>query len=118
MPKGHKTRKTVEKEVLRERLRAKVGAALDPMTDAQISNACGIKYLVAREKATGKFRKLSEAEATLAIGNESETEVIEVWEERPNVQAFTDLLNRTIDKPIEQVNVDAHVEGVYRWKGE
>ena len=115
---GSKNHATIEKELLREQLRRMVAASLEPMVAAQVANSQGIKYLVAREKHTGKFRKLTEAEATLAIGNESETEVIEVWEERPNVQAFTDLLNRTIDKPIEQVNVDAHVEGVYRWKGE
>jgi hypothetical protein len=34
-------------------------------------------------------------------------EVIEVWEKDPSVQAFTDLMNRTIDKPIEQMAVDA-----------
>jgi len=50
------------------------------------------------------------------MGQESDTEVIEVWEERPNVQAFTDLLNRTIDKPIEQVNADVKGDFVIAWK--
>jgi hypothetical protein len=114
--KGYKEKQTLDKEVLREQLRARVAAALNPMTDAQIANAQGIKYLVAREKKTGKFKKLSEAEAIIAMGQESDTEVIEVWEERPNVQAFTDLLNRTIDKPIEQVNADVKGDFVIAWK--
>jgi hypothetical protein len=114
--KGYKEKGTLEKEALREQLRAKVAASLGPMTDAQIANAQGIKYLVAREKKTGKFKKLSEAEAIIAMGQESDTEVIEVWEERPNVQAFTDLLNRTIDKPIEQVNADVRGDFVIAWK--
>jgi len=29
-------------------------------------------------------------------------EIIEVWEKDPSVQAFTDLLNRALDKPAEQ----------------
>lgn len=118
MPKGHKTHKTVEKELLRERLRAIVGAALEPMTEAQVANAQGVKYLVARNKRTGEFKKLSEAEAILKMGQESDSEIIEVWEERPSVQAFTDLMNRTIDKPTEQVSADVKVDAVIRWKGE
>lgn len=102
----------IEKEALRAKLREKVAAALDPMTDAQIANAQGIKYLIAREKKTGKFKKLSEAEAILALGQESDSEVIEVWEERPNVQAFTDLLNRTIDKPTETLQATVTVAGI------
>jgi hypothetical protein len=32
-------------------------------------------------------------------------EIIEVWEKDPSVQAYTDLLNRALDKPAEQVQV-------------
>ena len=106
----------LEKEAARAMLRQMVTANLGPMVQAQIANAQGIKYLVAREKKTGKFKKLSEAEAIIDMGQESDTEVIEVWEERPNVQAFTDLLNRTIDKPIEQVNADVKGDFVIAWK--
>lgn len=102
-PKGSREKGTVEKEALREILRAKVAEKLEPMIEAQIANSMGIKYLVARDKATGKFEKLTEARAKAKLeGKGSDLESIEVWEERPNVQAFTDLLNRTIDKPAEQ----------------
>jgi hypothetical protein len=30
-------------------------------------------------------------------------EIIEIWEKEPSVAAFTDLLNRALDKPQEQV---------------
>ena len=49
----------------------------------------------------------------------ADTEVIEVWEKDPSVQAFTDLLNRAIDRPMEQeqqINLDAHVD--YGWRTE
>lgn len=107
-PKGAKNKATVDKEALREELRTQVRASLAPMVEAQIANAMGIKYLIARVKATGKFVKLTEAQARLKEGTESDTEIIEVWEKDPSVQAFTDLMNRTIDmpaKPPEQVNM-------------
>jgi len=39
-----------------ERIREMVAAAQDEMVAAQIEAAKGIKYLVAREKKTGKFK--------------------------------------------------------------
>lgn len=107
-PKGAKNKATVDKEALREELRAQVRASLAPMVEAQIANAMGIKYLIARQKLTGRFVKLTEAQASLREGVESDEEIIEVWEKDPSVQAFTDLMNRTIDmpaKPPEQVNM-------------
>ena len=44
-------------------------------------------------------------------------EVVEVWEKDPSTQAFTDLLNRALDKPREQVfdvNVGAQDELIKR----
>jgi hypothetical protein len=111
-PKGSKNKSTLDKELLREQLRAIVAESLRPMTDAQVANAQGIKYLVARNKRTGEFKKLSEAEAILKMGQESDSEIIEVWEERPNVQAFTDLMNRTLDKPTEHVAATVTVQGL------
>src|SRR5689334_7350167 len=95
-----------DKERAREQLRTKVLEHLDAMTEAQIASAKGINYLVSRDKKSGKFKVLSAEDAKkLLDGEQSEVEVIEVWKERPNTPAFTDLLNRTIDKPAEQVDV-------------
>lgn len=101
--------KVLEKEAMRERLRAMVSAEFSPLIAAQLENAKGIKFLVARQKSTGKFTRLTEAQARLKEGQESDTEIIEVWEKDPSVQAFTDLMNRAIDKPVEQVVMDADV---------
>ncbi len=100
-PKG---KQTLEKEALREIVRRRVARELKPLLDAQISNAKGLKYLVVRQKTTGKFLRVTEAMARVRQGAEDEdgTETIEVWEKDPSVQAFTDLLNRAIDKPKEQ----------------
>jgi hypothetical protein len=119
-PKGSIEPKRIEKEEARARLRALVMASMDPLVQAQIDNAKGIKYLVAREKKSGKFRRLTEAQALLQVGGEeaNDLEIIEVWEKDPSVQAFTDLMNRTIDKPVEQVTAEVTGGLVIRWQGE
>lgn len=96
MPAGHRTQKTLTKELARERVRVKITERLDALIDAQVANAQGIKYLVARDPKTGKFERIAAAQVTGEA-------VIEVWEKDPSVQAFTDLMNRAIDKPREQV---------------
>lgn len=120
-PKGSKSPATFEKEALRQALRLEVQANVKPMVAAQIANAIGIKYLVARERKGGKFVRLSEAKVKEILdGKESEHEVIEVWEKDPSIQAFTDLLNRTIDKPAEVVDATLSHSGtvVFKWGGE
>src|SRR4051812_2454369 len=89
-PKGHKTKATLDKLAAREYVREQVTAALEPLIAAQISNAMGIKYLVVRQKSTGKFLRVGELRAKTLSDDE---EIIEVWEKDPSVQAFTDLVN-------------------------
>lgn len=100
-PKGYKAPKTLDKLAARERVRAFVIERLGPMLEAQAAHACGLKYLVTRHKTTGKFIRVTEAMARARQGSEEET--IEVWEKDPSVQAFTDLLNRALDKPADQL---------------
>lgn len=97
-PKGFKAKTTLDKLAAREYVRQRVTAALGPLLDAQVANATGIKYLVARDPKTGKFERIGQAGVT----NEA---AIEVWEKDPSVQAFSDLLNRALDKPKEQEQV-------------
>lgn len=98
--KGHKAPKTLEKEAAREHVRLRVTAELDPLLDAQLAHAKGLKYLVVRDRTTGKFLRVTEAMARQKMG--AHEEIIEVWEKDPSVQAFGDLLNRALDKPKEQ----------------
>lgn len=108
--KGTKWASTLSKEAAREALRQMVTEHMRPMTEAQIANASGLKYLVARQRKGGKFVHLT-AELAEAIisGEETEYEAIEVWEKLPNVQAYTDLMNRALDKPAESVNLEANL---------
>lgn len=94
-PKGQQT---LDKEAARAFVRARVITALGPLIDAQLANAKGLAYLVTRDKKTGKFIRVGPAMAGLAGA-----ETIEVWEKDPSVAAFTDLMNRAIDKPAEQI---------------
>ena len=96
---GSKFAKTITKEQAREALRAIVMQHFAPLIEGQIANAKGLRYLVVREKTTGKFLRVGEAGARGLKANE---EIIEVWEKEPSVPAFTDLMNRTLDKPMEQ----------------
>lgn len=98
----------MEKEAARQILRELVMAEIGPMTEAQIANAKGIKFLVLRHTKTGKFIKRIE-QADGAVELDPEHEIVEVWAKDPSVQAFTDLMNRTLDKPAETLK--ATVEG-------
>lgn len=89
--------RSIEKAVLREETRRLIAPHLPRLIAAQIENGAGLKYVVTRDKKTGKFLRVGPAQAA----NPTE-ETIEVWEKDPSVQAFTDLMNRVIDKPAEQ----------------
>lgn len=119
-PKGSKNKATLkaefDKEALRAELRARVQAKLGPMIDAQIANAAGIKYLVLRHAKSGKFIKRIEDPESADIKLDPGTEIIEVWAKDPSVQAFTDLMNRTIDKPTETVESSVAHSGVVRFE--
>ena len=96
-PKGSLGPEQLDKIAMRELVRQRVGERLDELVDAQIANALGISYLVTGDKKTGKFIRVGPAMASRA--NE---ETIQVWQKDPSVPAFTDLMNRAIDKPAGQ----------------
>ncbi len=102
--KGRKYPKTMEKLEARRVFQETVIREMGPLVRAQIANAQGIKYLVVRERRGGKFKRVAESMAKLAENGKlgKDEEIIEVWEKDPSVQAFTDLMNRALDKPKEQ----------------
>lgn len=101
-PKGTKNPSTYTKEAAREALRQLVLQEMRDLVGAQMANAKGLKYLVVRDKKSGKFLRVTEAMAKARSGKDEDEETIEVWEKDPSVQAFTDLMNRALDKPKEQ----------------
>lgn len=102
MPKGYKTQKTLDKEAARVAVREVVIRHMNRMLQSQIAHAIGIGHLYTRDK-TGKFNKIenqAEVDRLLREGNEDEDYWI--FTKDPSVQAFTDLMNRALDKPKEQ----------------
>jgi len=111
MPKGYKQQKTIEKEAARAALRQIVLENMNEMVDAQVKHAKGISYLVVRGKKGGRFEKVTKEMIDGGI-LESEDHIVEAWEKEPSVQAFTDLMNRAIDRPAEQkFEVDLNLKG-------
>ena len=113
-PKGTRGRGTMDKIAAREFVRQQVTAELRPLLNAQFANAKGLKYLVTRDAKTGKFTRVTQA---MLAASEGDPDVhIEVWEKDPSVQAFTDLMNRALDKPAEQKQeVDLDVSLKIEW---
>ena len=94
--KGSHNRATVSKVEAREIVRQVIMRDAEEMTAAQIAAAKGLKYLVTRDAKTGKFVRVTQS--TL----DSIETLVEVWEKDPSTAAYTDLMNRALDKPKEQ----------------
>ena len=84
----------------RQRVRDIVTPHILEMIAAQVANAKGLSYLVYRDEETGKFERVRDVTEV-----DQDQVTIEVWQKDPSVQAFTDLMNRAIDKPQEHVEI-------------
>lgn len=93
-----------------------VTAEMAELAKAQFANAKGIKFLMVREKGSGKFLKVTkDAAEKLDPANE----IIEVWEEKPSVEAFKTLMDRALDQPAKPTeNLNANVRHEIIWKGD
>ena len=106
-PKGFKATHTLEKEAQRELVRQLVGQQLTPMVQAQIRHAIGVGHLMLRDEETQRFERVvttgdplkDEAVIDAAV---STGRACWIYLKDPSVQAFSDLLNRALDKPKEQ----------------
>ena len=101
--KGTKWPSTITKERAREALRVYVLGHFKPLVDAQIENAKGISHFFLRDAKTGRFELVTDEKAILtALNSGQEGSHFYVYTKDPSIQAFTDLMNRTLDKPREQ----------------
>jgi len=108
----------LSKEEARELVRKRILQDLEPMVRAQILHSQGINHLMLRQK-DGTFKRsdnIEEIEAALNSGDENS---YYIFTKDPSVQAFTDLMNRALDKPKEQEQ-EVAVKGdfVIRWADE
>lgn len=117
---GVKLPSTISKEMAREALREIVTAHMAEMTQAQIAHAKGISHFMLRDPKSGKFERLTDADqiaAALNADGAEEGSTYYIWAKDPSVQAYTDLMNRALDKPKEQeqvINLKGSVEIVER----
>lgn len=101
--KGTKNKKTVETERRLQAMKDLVMKEIRPMTMAQIQHAKGVSYMVLRH-SDGTYARATDQkqiDAACKMGGEA----FQIFTQAPNVQAFTDLMNRTFGKPAENVNV-------------
>lgn len=109
--RGYKFPKTLAKEAARERVRQFVQEHMAEMLAAQAQHAIGISHFMLRRE-DGTFERATSPEAILAALNSGDENSYYVFTKDPSVQAFTDLMNRALDKPKEQAqDVNLNVSG-------
>jgi hypothetical protein len=116
MPKGYKTRKTIAKEEARELLRQMIAKDLEKLIAAQIDNAMGIRHAFLRD-GQGRFIQLTDPkQIEIALNSGDEGKYYWTYTKDPNIQAFTDLMNRALGKPVEPMQVEQQGAIEIRWK--
>jgi hypothetical protein len=122
-PKGVLWPSTIAKQQARELTRQFITERIPRLLEAQLNNAEGIGHLMLRDPETGKFErvvssgdpKVDEAliDAAIAQGKQQ----CWIYLKDPSVQAFTDLMNRALDKPKEQA-LEVNVKGELKAKSD
>jgi hypothetical protein len=114
-PAGRKELKTLEKEQAREYVRQVVTARLGSLLEAQLDNAEGIRHLMMRDPKSGKFERITgdAKQIDKALKSKNATWI---YTKDPSIAAFTDLLNRAIDKPAEHIQVAGEGNITIRWQ--
>jgi hypothetical protein len=101
LPKGFKFSATLKKEETREIVREMITAQMGPMIRSQVQHAIGIQHCFLRRE-DGTFERSDDPDKILAALNSGDETSYYIFTKDPSVQAFTDLMNRAIDKPKEQ----------------
>lgn len=120
-PPGRLDNATIDKLLKRERVRELVCAKLDPLVTRQIEHAMGIDHFFMRNEKTKQFERVTDPVMIEAALNAGDRESYYwIFTKDPSVQAFTDLMNRALDKPAEQLKVTGEdggpVQHVLSWK--
>lgn len=77
------------------------------MLEAQVLHAQGINHMMLRGP-DGKFERATDPDQIIAALNSGDENSYYIFTKDPSVQAFTDLMNRALDKPSEPVQEHAH----------
>jgi len=114
-PHGTKNENTLEKAQARELARQMITARLGSLLEAQLDNAEGIRHLMMRDPKTGKFERVTGDAKQIDKALKSKN-ACWIYTKDPNVQAYTDLLNRAIDKPAEHVEIAGEGSITIKWQ--
>ncbi len=102
--KGRRWASTMEKALVREETRKYIQQHIPAMLRSQIAHAIGIGHLFTRDK-NGKFTRIEdEAEVERLLTEGEEDTDYWIFAKDPSVQAFSVLLDRTLDqapKPVD-----------------
>lgn len=99
---GVKYAPTIAKEQARDALRQIVLRDMDALVAAQLANAKGISHFFLRDDS-GRFVKIEDpAKIEIALNSGDKDSYYWIFTKDPSIQAFTDLMNRALDKPAEQ----------------
>jgi hypothetical protein len=109
-PLDHRERRS------REFVRTYITHRLQPLLDAQIDNAQGLKHLRMRDLKTGQFTRVTGDAKQIDKALKSKN-ACWIYTKDPNIAAFTDLLNRAIDKPAEHTKSQVPTEDHSRSAG-
>lgn len=101
---------------MRKRVVERVQKELDPILDAQVGLATGLQMVMVREwetnkkgeqHRTGKWVQVTEPQELLDLMNGSNTgdEYYQIWTKTPDVNAGKNLLDQTIGKARESVDL-------------
>ena len=104
-PKGYKAPATLDKIAAREAVRAFVVQRMQGMLEAQAASAEGANQFVYRDDA-GRFKVIDDPDELKACI--SQGKAIRIFTRLPSTPAFTDLMNRALDKPAEQEQQHEH----------
>jgi hypothetical protein len=121
-PKGALSTSTITRNALAEVMREEIATLVRPrvqsMVEAQAAHAEGVSYMVLRNP-DGTFTRATDEkqiDAACAIG----ASAFRIFTQAPNPQAFVALLDRTIGKPSEHVELTGK-DGeplVVKWQSE
>src|SRR5262249_31232643 len=106
---------TLCKEQAREALRAIVIREMDSLIRPQLDNAKGVRHTFLRD-GQGRFVRLTDPKQIEdALNSGEEGTVYWTFTKDPSIQAFTDLMNRALDKPTEATTLTHTGEVKMRW---